>query len=291
MGARGIGLASMALACGCAFVSGLSNLEVTDASSSADAASEAPADVGVSADAPPLVEAGGGGYALSASGGCASGLSSFSLSNIEFSITLWLRVDATALSDFDMLPILWNGGRSKSEPGWSLDLTTKGITFCVADQNGSTCTPAAPIAQSHLVHIGIVSPYTGVTSGRSLQVYAMDLTAKETTHTQVALATGAQGNWTSSAPFTIGGAQVASACTTPSSVTVDRVHLIQNTLLTVSQLDSSAAQAICGSSNSALADFELDEGSGNSTTDCIGKTVTLGWAATSKIAFVISPFP
>src|SRR5437773_144258 len=109
MSARLTGVVSVVLASGCALVSGLANLEVGDASSNADVSSDAISDVTILPETPsPPLEAGPSGYALSASGGCASG-ASIDLSNKEFTLTLWLRVDAVPASDSDVLPIVWNG--------------------------------------------------------------------------------------------------------------------------------------------------------------------------------------
>jgi len=289
MSARVVGIASIAFAfVGCALVSGLANLEVASDASTGDAAKDVLGDVTVLPDVVVPLEAGPGGWALSTHGGCASGPTTVQLSNLEFTVTLWLRVDALPQNDTDVLPILWNGGRAGSEQGWSLDLTSKGIVFCVSDQNGFTCTPPAPMTVGHLVHVGVVSPYNQQTSGRSFIVYAMDRSSGATTHTQVATTSGAQGNWSSSAPFTIGGAQVGQSCTTPSNVTVDRIHVLSSTV-TASTLDSTATSSAC-TSTGVIADLELDEGSGTATKSCSGD-IALSWPDGTKLGFVISPFP
>jgi hypothetical protein len=291
MSVRVVGLGSIVLACGCELVSGLASLEVDASSPMLDASDDdddvAPSDV-TSPDVPTPIEAGTGGYALSTSGGCATS-ASIQLSNLEFTLTLWLRVDAVPTNSNDVLPIVWNGGRGPSEQGWSLDLTAKGLIFCVADQNGFTCTTPYGITTGHLVHIGVVSPYNGQASGRSMEIYALDRSAGATTHTSVATATGAQGNWSSSAPLTIGGAQVGQSCTSPSSVTVDRIHLF-TAVVPVGIIDSTAATTVC-SGNGVLFDFELDEGTGTVAKSCTATASSLSWPANSKIGFVISPFP
>src|SRR5437879_8074430 len=105
MHARMAGVSCIALACGCELVSGLSNIEVGDGASSADVTNES-SDVTVLPDnVGPPVEAGSGGYAIGASGGCASG-TNVPLSNIQFTITLWLRVDAPPATKTDILPIV-----------------------------------------------------------------------------------------------------------------------------------------------------------------------------------------
>jgi len=282
---RLVGLGSIALVCGCGLVSGLDNLEVRDGSAF-DASSDQPqaSDVVVLPDIqqPPL-EAGTGGYALHTTGGCASG-PNVSLSNFAFTVTLWLRIDSASS---DNLPVVWNGGRGPSEQGWSLDLTTQGLTFCVSDQNGFTCTPGYAIPAGHLVHIGVLSPYNQQTSGRTLTMYAMDSTAGATTHTQVSTVSGAQGNWTSSASLTIGGALVGTSCNATSMVTVDRLH-IQTSVLQISSLDAAAKGNAC---TQAAYDFEFDEGTGAHTADCTQTATALNWAPGAKVSFVISPFP
>jgi hypothetical protein len=273
----------------CAFVSGLANLEVTDASTPIDAASEA--DVAALLDASPDVgpiEAGEAGYALQASGGCASSGVTISLSNLEFSLSLWLRVDSTNIADSDVLPIVWNGGRAPSEQGWSLNLTKGGVEFCVADQNGNTCTPKWPIPVLHLVHVFVTSPYTGQTSGRSLNIYAHDISdGSSTTHASVATVSGAQGNWATSAPFTIGGAQIGPSCTSPAHVTVDRV-IVYSGIVPTNVMDIAETHNVCTSTN-ALADYEMDEGAGKVAKDCVTANTSLTFSSSST-SFVVSPF-
>jgi hypothetical protein len=287
MSARAVGISCIALACACEAVSGLSSLQVGDGASPADVTSDTASDVTKLPDTggPPL-EAGSGGYALGASGGCATG-TNVPLSNIQFTITLWLRVDMP--SSNSILPIVWSGGRAPSEPGWSLDLTSTGVIFCVADQNGATCTPSYAIVPGHLVHLGIVSPYNGQTSGRSMTVYAMDRSAGASTHTQVATVAGAQGNWSSTTPITIGGAAIGPTCTSPSNVTVDRLHFVGG-LVSVQVLDTTASSSSC--SVGVAADYEFDENTGTSTKSCAAAG-TLSWAndSSAKIGFVVSPFP
>src|SRR6476646_4497947 len=138
MSARAFLLLAALATSSCALVSGLANLEV-DGSAPIDAANDADVIQSDAKDDTGPIEAGEAGYALLAAGGCASSGLTLSLTDQEFSLSLWLRVDEVPANDSDVLPIVWNGGRAASEQGWSLDLTRGGVEFCVADANGGVC--------------------------------------------------------------------------------------------------------------------------------------------------------
>jgi hypothetical protein len=286
---------------GCGLVSGLDSLSVEGGAPLRDAAADVTADAGtdVTQDviAPPEAAPGDGGTtsdaragtALLTKGGCASagGATTLSLTNDNFTIELWLRLDVAALGT-ETDPVLWKGGRSASEPGWSLVVQAGNLLFCVSDTSGSKCTTPYALTAGHLVHIGVKSSYTANTPlSRVVNVYARDVTASELSHTNVGSLTGAANNWTSTAPFTIGGA-IANACTNTPAFTIDDVR-IYSSLLSLASMDNSESIDVACNTLGLLAYYKFNEGSGLVANDCSGSAfnLTLG----QNQSFVPSPFP
>ncbi len=286
---------------GCGLVSGLDSLSIEGGAVLPDATADVTADVGsdVTQDVVPPPEAApsdGGtttdaraGTALLTKGGCATAgsASTLSLTNDNFTIELWFRLDVAALST-EIDPVLWKGGRSASEPGWSLVVQAGNLLFCVSDTSGSKCTTPYALTAGHLVHIGVKSSYTSNTPlSRVVNVYAHDVTAGELAHTNVGSVTGAVNNWTSTAPFTIGGA-IANACTSTSAFTIDDVR-IYSTLLSLASMDNSESVDVACNTLGLLAYYKFNEGSGMVANDCSGNAFNL--ALGQGQTFIPSPFP
>src|ERR1700690_218821 len=191
-------------ASGCALVSGLSGLTVRDDDASASDAGGpddvnvadtiAPPDGGNDDGGPP--EGGRAGFAIQTGGGGATttGSSTFWESDANLSVAFWLRVEKEVLVP-GVSGIVWKGGRSTAEPGWSIDLETgqgSGLLFCAADTNLAKCTTPYAIVGGDLVHVVATTSFqNNVSDSRTLQLYARDVTKGETTHTLVGSATSA----------------------------------------------------------------------------------------------------
>lgn len=278
----------------CALLSGLSQLTVSDGGPS-DASSDASSEV-IIADAPssdtgPEEASDSGrdaGSALQFTSGCAyaNADSVIALSGTSFTVQLWVRLDAASPKGLTLAPIVWKGGRNTGEPGWSLDIQNSTLGFCVSSVSASACTsPAYPMVVGHLVHV-VVATATN-TTGRSVSMYARDVSAGETTHMLVSQSSPSTSTWTDNATFTLGAA--TPSCTAPSSVTIDDLRVFDIAPSNVMAMDAMESTNLPCNTLALLADFRFDEGSGPSTTDCTGnQTLTL---STQGVHFIPSPFP
>jgi len=279
------------LACGCGLVSGLDSLVVVDGAAPSDASVLDAPDANDANDAldETVVDANDDtreasvNTALDLAGGCATATSTISLTNSAFSVELWL--DLTSVQTNTAASIVWNGGRNVNEPGWSIDVVPAGVELCVASSTGSKCTTPAGIPENHLVHVVVTSSIGVAASTRTLSLYALDQTASETTHTLLSSATAAPNTWASTSPFTVGGA-FAQTCSGTIQGVIDRLRIF-SVVLSVADMNASMSTDACSAPN-VLYDFEFDEGSGTTTTSCVGATsLTL----VSSASFVPSPFP
>lgn len=284
------------LAAGCGLVSGLDGLAIDDGGSpTGDSGGvDGSADVTVlpdgSADVtPPPGDAGRARTALATKGGCSSaiGPTTLALSNSDFTVSLWLRVDA-ASSSVETQPILWKGGRSSAEPGWMLALQSGNLVFCVADSNGSKCSAGWAILTGHLVHVVVRSTFVDqVASSREVWIYKRDLTNGDLTHTAVVDTSGFVANWTANSLFTIGGA-VANTCTVAGAYTIDDLR-IADTAVDPTLYDTEESIDIPCNTASLVGDYSFDEGAGAVAHDCTADAFDLKLGAGAS--FVVSPFP
>ncbi len=239
-------------------------------------------------DAPSEASFDGGrtpGNALQTGGACATASSSVELTNSELTIELWVRVDV-APADAALKPIVWTGGRSMTEPGWSFDISSAGLVFCIASTTTSKCTTPYPLAPSHLVHVAARSDFSAqLSNSRSVTIYARDVTAGDAAHALAGSLVNGPNAWVGAGPLAVGG---DGACATNAAVTIDDLRIF-TTIASVASLDTDESVDIACSGPSLDVDFKFDESSGTTTTDCTSTALalTLGSAA----AFVPSPFP
>ncbi len=277
-------------AAGCGLVSGLDAL-VVDGGPSFDASDAQQDDVSddqaapVDAIAPVDVGGNDAGSALASLNGCSSiaGNSPFPLTSSDFTIELWLHVNTLIQNTNDVDPILWNGGLSTMEPGWSLALTTQGLEFCVSDSTAAKCSTAYQPPVGDLVHVGVISTVSGA---RIVEIFQRDVTTKEGSHVLRGQLVNGLVDWSTTSTFTIGGAKGSNFCSNAPSFVIDDLRFY-NSALTPAQLDSDLGTIACGTPG-LLAYFKFDEGAGLIANDCAGKLVlTLG----ANASFVTSPFP
>jgi hypothetical protein len=278
----------------CALVSGLSNIHIEDdagvdgdaldASASPDAAMGADASLDV--DFPDAPVDGKAALDLVSACGTLPGSSTFSFTNVDFSLSFWFRADVV-FSTKELHPIIWKGGRFTSEPGWLIGIRGAGLTFCAGDQSYAACTPDWPIQQGHLLHIGAVADANTDTIPRVLTLYALDVTAGDKTHSAVGK-TNAPNNWTTGATFTIGGASLGpNSCAVTAAGVIDDLR-IYGGLLTQQLLDQSYMQAVPCNLPGGIAYFKFDEGTGAIATDCVAQAKL---AISGKYGWVPTPFP
>jgi hypothetical protein len=281
---------------GCGLVSGLDGLNVDGGSQASDASDASQGDVVAvdqsTLDAPTVFETGtdGGlsaGTALSSVNACSSSGSADAtllLSGSDFTLELWLEVKANIVTT-ETDAIVWKGGRTTSEPGWSLDQTSNGIEFCLADAAAAKCTPIYNATMGDLLHVAVISQ---VSNGREVSLYVRDVTKNEGVHFLRGQVNNVASTWTSSGPFTIGGARPDNQCSGATNVVVDDVR-VYNTALSVTQLESDMGTIPCTTAG-LVAYFKFDEGSGTTTTDCSSST-KLSLTLVAGASFVPSPFP
>jgi hypothetical protein len=273
-------------AVGCGLVSGLDAL-VVDGGQPSDAGDAQQNDVVVDQTAPVdavAPDGGDAGSALSSVSACSfiSGTSPLSLTSKDFTIELWLQIHALVESA-DVEPILWNGGRSTTEPGWTLALTSQGLELCIADSTAAKCSTTYPPTIGDLVHVGIISTVSGP---RIVELFVRDVTAKEGSHMLRGQLVNGLVDWSTTSTFTIGGAKLNALCSSTPSFVIDDLRFYDSAL-TPTQLDSDMGAIACSTPN-LLAYFKFDEGAGLVANDCTAKLVlTLGQSA----SFVTSPFP
>jgi hypothetical protein len=280
------------LAAGCGLVSGLDSLQVDDGGQAPDTGGDARGDDvaidQVVQDATPLPDTGiDGGAALSTANACSSVQGdSLSLSSSSFTIELWLQVKANNGKP-EPSPILWRGGRSASEPGWTLALSNGGLTFCIADTTASTCSTPYAVNANDLLHVAVVSSVQQQNT-RTVQLYVRNFSTQENTHFLRGQITSGPASWgtTTGGPFTIGGVKGNTTCTNTTNVIVDDVR-VYDVAVGLLQLDPDTSTIQCNTAG-LLAYFMFEEGSGTTTTDCTSKLVmTLAQGA----SFVATPFP
>jgi hypothetical protein len=205
------------------------------------------------------------------------------LTSSDFTIELWLQVNALIANTGDVDPIVWNGGRSTAEPGWTLALTSQGLEFCVSDGGAAKCSTAYQPPIGDLVHVGVISTVSGA---RIVEIFQRDVTKKETSHVLRGQLTNGLVDWSTTSTFTIGGAKGNAFCSNAPSFVIDDLR-VYNSALTPGQLDSDMGTIACNTPG-LLAYFKFDEGAGLISNDCAAKlTLTLG----VNVSFVPSPFP
>ena len=206
----------------------------------------------------------GGVVALSLQGGCAAlpDGGAISLSNTPFTVSFWMVASATTSG-----PIVWQGGTVVGEAGWSFSVQ-KGSTlsFCITNEssNNPRCVEA-PITAGDAIHVAVTSAPGTVDFTRSMNLYTLDWTKGETSHT-VTSANDAVNTWSTSATFTLGGAFADGGCGRTSSVTLGSLR-VSSGVLALSTIDMINDDAGCGS---FTADYLLDDGSDASARDCSG---------------------
>lgn len=295
---HGLAAACAAGVAGCALVSGLSGLDVGPGPSkdaAVDLASERTElpDAGDAGDGSlgPLGEA---GAALRFGGGCGTTVNAvpaLSFSNGALSVALWVRLDSAVTNTSGLDPIVWNGGRTTTEPGWSLDLglddgTASKLVFCVGDSNGGSCTTSYPLPVGHLVHVVATSTLSGTNNGRTSTLYALDATTGQTTHAVGATAAGMTSNWPGGVAFALGGAWLGGACTSGAMVTVDDLR-VYSVVVSTTTMDQTYAQPLTCTSPDSTASFDFSEGTGAITRACQGN---LSLFLNGGYQWVASPF-
>lgn len=285
------------LASGCALVSGLSQIGVSDDGGTMPF--DSGAEISTSSDAAgpdvrpdtalPGMDA-GRGSALQLKATCASATqsSALSFSAMPFTVSFWFRPDTTNNFGAEIHPIVWNGARSATEPGWLIGIQSATLVFCASSGTATACAASGIQlnAVNHLIHIVAVS--TPSVLNRSLQLWALDTTMGQVSHMMVGQSTSAPNNWLSSAAFTVGGALGNNnGCVLNVQGVIDDLRL-WSAALTPAQFDVNYQQIVsCGDANLS-AYFKFDEGAGMTTADCAGKgQLTLG----GTYAWLASPFP
>ncbi len=270
------------LACGCALVSGLSQINVSDGGGAIHDASDVE-DVNM-----PVSDA-GLATALQLKTTCASTVENagLSFSAMPFTVSFWFRPDMPSSFTQDIRPIVWNGGRNTAEPGWLIGTQAATLVFCASDVNASACAISGPMfnAVNHLIHIVGVSNPGGL--NRSLQIWSLDATNGQTSHVMLGQSASAPNNWTSTEAFTVGGVGSNNrTCSFEVQGVIDDLRL-WSAALTPAQLDSSYKQPLSCSDTNLAAYFKFDEGAGTTATSCAGKNqLTLG----GTYAWLPSPF-
>jgi hypothetical protein len=286
-------LALLLVSSGCGLVSGLDSLGVGDASTSdvtstdEDAqATDAPSDTTSESSAlDAAVPDGRAGYALRDIGSCATGAATLSLSGQSFAVEVWLSLTASNLGS-NIAGVVWSGGRTTSEPGWSIDLTSGGVIFCTSSTATIGCTQPYVITPGDLVHLVATST---VANSRTIALYERNVSKNESTHTLVSTVTTAPPSWSTSSPLTVGGTTgVGGNCANTISAFVDDVRVFDN-VPSIAEMDNDESSDICTTDKqNLLADFKFDEGTGTTTGSCVtSNTLTLKQGAT----FAPSPFP
>lgn len=280
------------LACSCALVSGLSQISVgsgEDGSVPMDAGdSSTTPDSGSSDGSPDVIVTSDAArdFALAFNATCATSQIGYSFSGSAFTVELWWQPGSPPLTA-EMKPLVYNGGRTAMEPGWSFGLVNLSFEFCVSDGVTLSCATAQgtmnPIG--HLLHIAAVSGI-GVTT-RSLQLYLLDWTMGQKNHTMVGSTTTPLMAWQTTVPFSISGVPGSNNCSATLPGVVDDVRL-WNRALTTQELDQGFAQTLGCQAVGMIAQYPFDEGTGTTAASlCLGKgSLTIGSAM-----WTTSPFP
>jgi hypothetical protein len=225
---------------------------------------------------PTTLELDGGCAALGAPGG-----GSISMSGMAFTVAFWMQID-TATSG----PIVWQGGTAVGEAGWSFSVDSNGpkVSFCLANETTAPRCLSAPISLHHAIHVAATTTPGVVDFTRVVNLYMLDATNNQTTHSLVGMDNAGVNMWSSMFVFTLGGAYTDGGCTRTSPVTLGGVR-VWPMALDMSTLDQNLKVA---SSCGGLADFRLDEGSGTTAGDCNKTEPAL--TLIQPFAWVTSPF-
>lgn len=284
----------LALLCflpGCALVSGLSDIRVgdggTNTTEDAMASSDAPnpmTDGGTELDAS-STDGSTGKNALQLTGGCGSNAApnDFDFTNIDFTITFWYRPDQMSGND---VRILLSHGGAPNSPGWGVFQTPTGMAFCLADNNGFTCTTPVKLG-SNVVHIAFVAKTNVNQVGRELSMWTRDTTTKM--HVKVAGASNAP-SWAagSNTPFGLATTAGSVSCTNPLSATIDELR-IYKIAMDSGRMDSDLAMSVpCNPFNGIFAQWHFDETTGSTAAEECGKRPFM---LTGSYAWIPSPFP
>jgi hypothetical protein len=289
---RGVVVFVALLAAGCGLVSGLDSLSVdggdTDASAASDVIGSPDAD-GIDVQTSDVViqpDSGRSLTALSSVQACSTiaGATTLSLTGSEFTIEMWLQVNALVQGQLEIDPILWKGGRTTAEPGWTLALSAGGLVFCVADTGAQTCSTAFQPPVGDLVHVAVIST-TGTV--RTIQIFQRDVTKQEPLHVMRAQLNNTLNDWGTTSTFTVGGVMGSTQCTTAPKFVVDDLR-VYNIAIGQSQLDADMGTIACNTPG-LIAYFKFDEGSGITANDCSNSKLSLSLG--KGASFVTSPFP
>jgi hypothetical protein len=226
------------------------------------------------------------GSALQLQGGCAAlgqpPGSTISLTGTAFTVSFWMWVD-TPVSG----PVIWQGGTALGEAGWSFSIDASGpkVDFCLANQTSNPRCIQAAIVPRHAIHVAVATAPGAVDFTRTVNLYLLDWTAGQTTHTLAAADNAAVNTWATMSVFTLGGAYDG-GCTRTSPVTLGAVR-VWPSMLDGAALDTNFNQAVACAG--LAADFRLDEGFGALATDCSKNEPSL--TLIQPFAWVPSPFP
>ena len=181
------------------------------------------------------------------------------------------------------------GGRTTSEPGWTLALTSGALEFCIADSSGAKCSTGWAILTGHLVHVVVRSSFIEqLAKSREVWIDERDITDGDLTHNAVVDTTGFVDNWTSTSPFTIGGV-AGVTCSAAGAYTVDDVRIV-TTATDPTTYDGEESIDIPCNTSALVADYAFDEGAGTIAHDCTADAFDLKLGS-SGTSFVTSPFP
>jgi hypothetical protein len=161
------------LACSCALVSGLNEISVSslDGSVGTEGGADGSATDGeVDGSLPDGIATndGGLGNALDfENGACATGQLGYSFSGAAFTVELWWKPGTPPITQ-ELKPLVFNGGRTATEPGWSFGLVGVTFEFCASDGNAIGCASAQGNVNAigHLLHLAAVSSRSGCSTGR-----------------------------------------------------------------------------------------------------------------------------
>ncbi len=219
--------------------------------------------------------------------GCASLSAQASLplsfSNEDFTIAFWFRLDQPSAKND--VGIVWRGGRTVSQQGWSVGLRNGGLIFCTSDQSSVRCTTEWSAPLGHRLHIGATGKW-GNQSPRTLALWVLDADGSKL-HALVSTSSGVN-NWTSAEPLVVGGASASNACDAFAPCTVDELP-INKAVLTCAELDlvASNSSASCAGPG-FLIGYRFDEGVGTSASAC---NVNPSLDLTGAYQWIPSPFP
>ena len=222
---------------------------------------------------------------LELDGGCAalgapSG-GSISMSGMAFTVAFWMQLD-TATSG----PIVWQGGTAVGEAGWSFSVASgPKISFCLANETTAPRCVQAPITLHHAIHVAATTTPGTVDFTRVVNLYMLDATMSQTTHSLVGMDNAAVNTWSSSSVFTLGGAFADGGCTRTSPVTLGGVR-VWSSAVDVPTLDQNLG--VGSACDGGVADFRLEEGSGATARDCNKNEPPL--TLIQPFAWVTSPF-